>query len=89
MKKGKEEEMKKEKEEMKKKEKEGMMRGYVRASYARNPSGVMVKRCCASCRHREVWRNGQRVCVVNREFVESSFRCRKWRMARGLERLTF
>ena len=75
--------------EMKKGKEKGMKEERVRASYARNPNGVVVKRCCASCRHREVWRNGQRVCAVNREFVQPKFRCRKWQMAGGLERLTF
>ena len=59
----------------------------VRTSYTTNPYGVMVKRCCASCRHRDVWKDGQRVCRLTMKFVQQLYRCRQWQMQEAYEQL--
>lgn len=51
-----------------------------RMSYVWNPYGVKVKRCCASCKHREVRKSGQRVCRLTQDVVLQCHRCHRWQM---------
>ena len=43
----------------------------------RNKKGIKVKRCCASCKYKEILGNGERICTVGCESHET---CRHWRM---------
>ena len=43
----------------------------------RNKNGIKVKRCCASCKYKEILGNGERICTVGCESHET---CRHWRM---------
>ena len=43
----------------------------------RNKKGIKVKRCCASCKYKEILGNGGRICTVGCESHET---CRHWRM---------
>lgn len=43
----------------------------------RNKRGIKVKRCCASCKYKEILGNGERICTVGCESHET---CRHWRM---------
>ena len=43
----------------------------------RNKKGIKVKRCCASCKYKEILGNGERICTVG---CESHAPCRHWRM---------
>ena len=36
----------------------------IRITCASNAYGVKVKRCCASCRHKEITNEGARVCAL-------------------------
>ena len=46
---------------------------------------IKVTKCCASCAHKEIDEMGERTCKVTKQRTESSERCRKWRMAKGLQ----
>ena len=50
----------------------------------RNEHGVKVKRCCASCLHKEITNEGARVCALMVLKVEQKFRCKQWQMSEGL-----
>lgn len=47
----------------------------------RNKRGIKVKRCCASCKYKEILGNGERICTVGCESCET---CRHWRMREEL-----
>ena len=47
----------------------------------RNKRGIKVKRCCASCKYKEILGNGERICTVGCESHET---CRHWRMREEL-----
>ena len=51
----------------------------------KNEYFVKVKRCCASCLHKEITNEGARVCALMELKVEQMFRCKKWQMSKGLE----
>ena len=51
----------------------------------KNKHCVKVKRCCASCLHKEITNEGARVCALMELKVEQMFRCKKWQMSKGLE----
>ena len=46
-----------------------------------NKKGIKVKRCCASCKYKEILGNGERICTVGCESHET---CRHWRMREEL-----
>ena len=46
----------------------------------KNPCGLRVKKCCASCMHKYVEENGMRACPVIDEYVEASHACEQWQM---------
>ena len=50
----------------------------------RNAYGVNVKRCCASCQHKCIDKEGERVCAQMMIKVEQMFECQQWRMSDGL-----
>ena len=47
---------------------------------------VNIKRCCASCEHKEINENGTRVCVVMGHGVKKRFKCRQWQLSEGLRK---
>ena len=49
-----------------------------------NRYGVRVRRCCASCAHRAILKDGSRVCQSMWLVVDQLFCCRQWRMRDGL-----
>ena len=51
----------------------------------KNKHFVKVKRCCASCLHKEITNEGARVCALMELKVEQMFRCKKWQMSKGVE----
>ncbi len=51
------------------------------AATVRNPQYLPVKKCCASCKHRDIERAMRlRFCEVHEEEVHPSFCCDKWKM---------
>ena len=45
---------------------------------------VGVGKCCASCQHKEIDNDGNRICTKMQLKVAQQFVCRKWRMNEGL-----
>ena len=57
----------------------------IRITCASNAYGVKVKRCCASCQHKEITNEGARVCALMKLKVEQMFECQQWQMSDGLK----
>ena len=51
----------------------------------RNKYYIKVKRCCASCQHKEVEADGTRTCKLKQETVSQKSRCKHWEMSDGLK----
>lgn len=45
-----------------------------------NPCGLRVKKCCASCRFKDVDEFGDRICSLINEYVEPCQVCEHWEM---------
>ena len=45
-----------------------------------NPCGLRVKKCCASCRFKDVEEDGSRACPIIDEYVKSDHVCEHWEM---------
>ena len=56
----------------------------IRITSVRNAHGVKVKRCCASCEHKCIEKDGTRVCAQMMIKVPQDFVCPKWQMSEGL-----
>ena len=52
-------------------------------TFKRNKRGIRVKRCCASCKRKEIDNFGNRHCLLG---FESHDTCRHWRMAEALRK---
>ncbi len=50
-----------------------------------NEFRTMIKRCCASCKNKEVQNDGTRWCPVEQRLVEQHDDCDQWTMTDGLE----
>ena len=57
----------------------------IRITSVRNAHGVKVKRCCASCQHKCIEKDGTRVCAQMMIRVEQRFKCKQWLMNDGLK----
>lgn len=57
----------------------------IRITSVRNAHGVKVKRCCASCQHKCIEKDGSRVCAMMMIKVEQRFKCKQWLMSDGLK----
>ena len=57
----------------------------IRITSVRNAYGVKVKRCCASCQHKCIEKDGTRVCALMMLKVAQRFRCKQWEMSDGLK----
>ena len=55
-----------------------------RMSYARNCQGIKVKKCCASCQHKCVNKDGSRLCTLTMRRVSTNSRCLSWEMMEKL-----
>lgn len=51
----------------------------------RNAHGIKVKRCCASCQHKCIDKDGNRVCAQMMIFVEQKYRCKQWQMSDSMK----
>ena len=51
----------------------------------RNSYDVKVKRCCASCQHKCIEKDGTRFCALKMMVVEQKFKCKQWQMSDGLK----
>ena len=51
----------------------------------RNAHGVKVKRCCASCQHKGIEKDGTRFCALKMMVVEQKFKCKQWQMSDGMK----
>ena len=40
-----------------------------------------IKRCCASCQHKEIDDEGTRICIMMQLKVEKRFRCPRWKLS--------
>ena len=56
-----------------------------RISSVRNEHGVKVRKCCASCQHKEIDVDGIRSCKLTKELVGQKSRCKHWEMNDGLK----
>ena len=52
----------------------------------KNKYQIEVKECCASCQHKEVLKNGSRVCTKMELLVRATNKCRFWQMSEGLKK---
>lgn len=48
-----------------------------------NANGVLIKKCCASCKHKEYSKLGDRICMKGEGEVPKDFCCRDWGMSEG------
>ena len=46
----------------------------------KNPCGLRVKKCCASCANKYIENDGLRACPVIDEYVEADHVCKQWQM---------
>ena len=46
----------------------------------KNPCGLRVKKCCASCIHKCIDNDGLRACPIIDEYVEADHVCDQWQM---------
>ena len=54
--------------------------------FTRNPYGIRIKMCCASCQHKVLTRTlSARFCKEHTRKVQSSDLCLKWKMASQLK----
>ena len=44
-----------------------------------------IRRCCASCRHKQINEEGTRVCAVMGHSVKKGFKCRQWQLSEELK----
>ena len=58
----------------------------IRITSVRNAHDVKVKRCCASCQHKCIEKDGTRICSLMMLSVQQKFRCRKWQMSDGMKK---
>lgn len=56
-----------------------------RTTYARNCMGIKVKKCCASCQHKCVRKDGSRLCALTMKKVYPYSKCPKWEMMEKLQ----
>ena len=57
----------------------------IRITSVRNAHGVKVKRCCASCQHKCIKRDGTRFCALKMMVVEQKYKCKQWQMSDGMK----
>lgn len=50
-----------------------------------NAQFIEVKKCCASCEHRDILQDGTRVCKLMQIIRGQKDMCRQWEMSEGLK----
>lgn len=50
----------------------------------RNVYGCAIKRCCASCGHKQINLDGTHTCKLMGLKVQHKFKCSKWLMSAGM-----
>jgi hypothetical protein len=55
-----------------------------RLTSVRNAYGIKVKRCCASCQHKCIQKDGSRFCAVMMVAVDQKSKCKDWQMSDGM-----
>lgn len=55
--------------------------GQKRYDYAKMKEECKIKRCCASCQHKEIDDEGTRICITMQLKVEKRFRCPRWKLS--------
>lgn len=59
-------------------------RKIIESNFTKNPYGITIKECCASCKYRLLM-SRKRSCKITKRTVDSGHVCRKWEMAEFLE----
>ena len=57
----------------------------IRLTSIRNTHGVKVKRCCASCQHKIIEKDGGRVCGLTMNPVIQKYKCKRYQMSDGMK----
>jgi hypothetical protein len=57
----------------------------IRLTSVRNTHGVKVKRCCASCQHKIIEKDGGRVCGLTMTSVSQKYKCKRYQMSDGMK----
>lgn len=60
------------------------MRNEETEKFAWSLYGIRVRKCCASCRHKEIDQTGTRLCSLVQLKVQQRFVCSQWLMSYGL-----
>jgi hypothetical protein len=54
-----------------------------------NGNGVVIKKCCASCEHKEIGRSdNQRICMMGEGEVPKDYLCPDWAMSQLCKNIT-
>ena len=61
------------------------MEKVIRIVSVKNTYGIKVKKCCASCQHKCIEKEGTRTCALMMIKVEQKFKCKQWQMSDGLK----
>ena len=51
----------------------------------RNRNGIEIKKCCASCRFRQISSEKGRFCIKHQKKVKAGWLCEDWKMSPNLE----
>ena len=49
---------------------------------------LKIKRCCASCQHKQVNYDGSRICMLTHQKVSCQMTCERWVLAEKLKEVT-
>ena len=56
----------------------------MRLTSVRSAYDMKVKRCCASCQHKCIDKEGNRICALKMMMVEQKYKCKQWQMSKGM-----
>ncbi len=62
-----------------------MAKAKARITSTKNAYGICIKKCCASCKHKYYNDNGTRMCAKSEKKVKALYKCRSWRMSKGMK----
>ena len=57
----------------------------IRITSVRNAHGCKIKKCCASCQHKCIEKDGTRICSQMMLKVQQKFKCKNWQMSDGMK----
>lgn len=56
----------------------------MRKNFVLNPYGVRIKKCCASCWHKQIGKGeDERICMKGQGSVKKNYLCKDWALAEG------